>query len=250
MKNNQHVLIIAAVAVVCLAVGYFLALPGSKVVAPESGVQVSVVSIRDTTSSQLYKVTGEYPQFENASGSFNGAIADFVNSNLTQFKSDSVANQQAREATMPAGQKDTLPPQSFYFTSNWQPEQINSNYTSIIVRLDYFNGGANDTQLLKTFNYNVTTGKMMTLVDLFPGVPTYLQQVSQLAIQELTSSENDASNGNAVGSMIQQGAAPTASNYANFMFNDDVATIYFPKYQVAPGDFGEQTVTIVRSTIK
>jgi hypothetical protein len=251
--NRQHISIIIAVAIVCLAAGYWLALPARKVLAPESGVPMDVISINDASSSQLYKVEGEYPQFGNASGSFNGAITDFVGSNLAQFKSDSEANQQARIATAPSGTSYELPPQSYYFSSSWEPEQINDNYISIIVRLDYFNGGANETQLLKTFNYDVTKGKIMTLADLFPGVPDYLQQISQLAIQELTSSLTntaqqplDASSQ----SMLQTGATPTADNYANFTFNDDVVNFYFPKYQVAPGVFGEQKVGIVRSTIK
>jgi hypothetical protein len=247
--NRQHLLIIIAIALVCFAAGYWLALPGQKVVAPEAGVPVSVISIRDTSSSQIYAVTGEYPQFGNVSSSFNAAIANYVTSNLTQFKTDSDANWQARIATMPKGTKNTLPAQAFTFMASWVPEQINGRYVSVIVRLDYFNGGANGTQLLKTFNYDIATGKLMTLADLFPNVPTYLKQISQLAIQQLTSSENSNSNGNAVTDMIQQGAAPTPANYANFTFNDYVVTVYFPKYQVAPGSFGEQQVGIVRSTI-
>ena len=80
----------------------------------------------------------------------------------------------------------------------------------------------------------------MTLADLFPNVPTYLKQISKLAIQQLTSSENSNSDGNAAIDMIQQGASPTPTNYANFTFNDDVVDIYFPKYQAGPGSFGEQ----------
>ena len=245
--KQQYLFII--VAIVCFIAGYWLALPGQKVIAPEAGVPLSIVSIRDTSSSQAYRITGEYPQFRNVSSSFNAAIANYVTSNLAQFKTDSVANLQARIATMPSGTKNTLPAQAFTFASSWTPEQINDQYISIVVRLDYFNGGANGAQLLKTFNYNVTTGTVMTLADVFPNVPTYLQQISQLAVQELTNSENDASGGYAATDMIRQGAAPTADNYANFIFNDDVVTIYFPKYQVAPGSFGEQQVSIVRSTI-
>jgi D-alanyl-lipoteichoic acid acyltransferase DltB (MBOAT superfamily) len=183
------------------------------------------------------------------SSSFNAAIANYVSSNLAQFKTDSDANWQARIDTMPSGTKNLLPPQAFTFASNWTPAQINNQYISIIVRLDYFNGGANGTQLLQTFNYDVATGKIMTLADLFPNVPTYLQQISQLAIQELTSSMSDASNGNAPADMIKEGAAPTADNYANFTFTDYIVTVYFPKYQVAPGSFGEQQIGITRSTI-
>ena len=248
--DRKHLIIVVAIAIVCFVAGYWLATPAKKAIAPENGVAAHVISIRDTTSSQLYKITGEYPQFDAAASNVNVAIANYVSSALTQFKSDAVANQQAREATMPAGLKDALPPQSFYFTTNWEPEQINSRYISIIVRIEYFDGGANETQLLKTFNYDVTNKKIMSLADLFPNVPNYLSQIAQLSQQELTSSLTNASQGHLALDILKEGTAPTSDNYANFTFNDDVVSIYFPKYQVAPGVFGEQKTGIVRSTVR
>ena len=253
--TRPHILIAAIilVAVICLAAGYWLAIPERKAIAPENGVGAAVISIRDTSSSQIYRVTGEYPQFDEASPDFNAAIANYVTKNLTQFESDSNANWQARLDTMPTGTKNTLPAQSFTFGASWTPEQINDRYLSIIVRLEYFNGGANETQLLKAFNYDVAAKKIMSLGDLFPNVPTYLQQISTLATQELTSSISDAAQEplNTVSiNMLKTGSAPTADNYSNFTFNDDVVTIYFSKYQVAAGVFGEQHVGIVRSTIQ
>ena len=247
--TRQNVFIVIAIAIVCLVAGYWLALPAKQVVAPVVGVPMNVISIRDTSSSQIYAVTGEYPQFGNVTPDFNVAIASYVDANLSQFKTSAVQNWQARLATMPTGTVNTLPAQSFTFDTSWTPDQINSRYISIIVRLEYFDGGANETQLLQTFNYDVAAKKMMTLANLFPNVPGYLSKIATIAIQQLTSSENNNSNGNAVTDMIQQGAAPMATNYSNFTFNDDVVNIYFPKYQVAPGSFGEQEVGIVRSTI-
>lgn len=248
--NRHDVIAIITVAIVCLAAGYWLALPTHKATAPEGGAIVSVVSVRDTASSQIWRATGEYPQFGNVSSSFNGAIAEFVNSNLAQFKQSSEENWQARLNTMPSGAKNTLPAQSFYFVSRWEPEQINNKYISVIVRINYFNGGANETQLLKTFDYDMAGGKAMALADLFPNVPTYLQQIAQLAQQELQSSLDTVSNGHVAKDMLQAGTAPTADNYSNFTFNDDVVDLYFAKYQVAPGVFGEQKVGIVRLTVK
>ncbi len=248
--DRKYISMTIAIAVVCFVAGYWLALPGHRAVAPENGVQVNAISIRDASSSDIYVVTGEYPQFGNVSAAMNGEIAGFVDSNLSQFKASAAENWQARLDTMPTGTVNTLPPQSFYFSSSWEPEQINGRYVSAIVRIDYFDGGANDTELLKTFNYDVAGGRELSLTDLFPNVPDVLPQISQLAIEQLTDSEQSASNGSAESDMIQSGAAPTADNYANFTFNDDVVTIYFPKYQVAPGAFGEQKVTIARSALQ
>jgi hypothetical protein len=248
--DRKNIVILVATAIVCLTAGYWFALPRNKAVAPTSGVPVNIVSIADASSSQIYKVEGEYPQFANASSSMNAAIADFVNTNLSQFKTSSQENWQARLDTMPTGTANTLPAQSFYFSSSWEPGQINDHYISVIVRIDYFNGGANGTQLLKTFNYDVSGERMLLLTDLFPGVTSSLQQISKIAIEQLTSSAQSASAGNAPVDMIESGATSTADNYANFMFNDDTVTVYFPKYQAGPGYFGEQKVSFVRSAIK
>ena len=85
-----------AVAVVFFGVGYWVALPSKKAMAPANGVQVNVVSIADASSSQIYKIEGEYPQFVNASSSMNADIANFVETNLSQFKTSSQENWQAR----------------------------------------------------------------------------------------------------------------------------------------------------------
>jgi hypothetical protein len=256
--TRQNIAIMVAIAVLGVAAGYWLAAPG-KVITPDpgknsavqgSGEGVQVVSIRDTASSRLYRVTGEYPQFDGASSAFNAAVAHFITSNLGQFKIDAAANQKAREATMPAGSKDTLPPQSFYFTVQWQPEQVNEAFVSIVTRIEYYDGGANETQLLQTFNYDMAQKKTMTLAGLFPNVQNLLQKVAALSREVLTSSLNNSSNGKVSIDILDEGTTPTAEHYANFTFNDDVVNIYFPKYQVAPGVFGEQKAVIVRSTIR
>jgi hypothetical protein len=48
----------------------------------------------------------------------------------------------------------------------------------------------------------------------------------------------------------KEGTAPTAENYQNFTFTENILTIYFPKYSVAAGAFGELHVDIPRSEIK
>ena len=98
-------------------------------------------------------ITGEYPHFGNVSSSFNATIANYVNSNLAQFKTDSVANLQARIEYHTVGNEKHAANASVHVHGKLEPEQINSRYISIIVRLDYFNGGANGTSLLQTFNY-------------------------------------------------------------------------------------------------
>lgn len=264
MSRNQGIAIFIAVAIVGFIAGYIAALPGGQAVAPNaqnnaitgtstsggaaqeqngaSTIAVSVVSIRNT-SNPLYKITGEYPQFGNASAEFNASISNFVNTNLAEF----TGNAQSAAAT--SGTAAQAASQSFAFDVSWQPEQINNNYISAIVRISYNDGGLGTTNLLQTFNYNVTPGEIMTLGDLFPKVSNYLSQIAQLAQQQITNNLSQQG-GNAPNQMIEQGTAPSSANYANFMFNDDTVTIYFPQDQVAPASDGEQQVTFTRAGIQ
>ena len=212
-------------------------------------IPISIVSIRETASSSP-TVTIEYPQFPSLSADLNSAIASSTLSRLAQFRTDEAANEAARLATAPPGTSDSaaVSPSAFSFITTWQPAQVNSAYVSFIERYDSFVGGANEDQESETFNYDVAAHRMVSLADLFPGVPDYLQQISAMAREQLTSSMNQASNGSIPADMLDAATAPTADSFADFTFTDYEITIYFPKCDAAPCSFGEQSVTIPRNT--
>lgn len=211
---------------------------------------MSVVSVKDS-SNKLYTTDAEYPQFADASASFNAEIADFVNGNIAEFKKVSAENWQARQDTLPPGEpKQEFPDRPFYFDSNWEPEQLNGNEISFIVRFAAYVGGANENQNLKAFNYYMANRREVSLVDIFPNVPDYLQKVSGIVRSSLSAQLDAASNGHVQVDMLNQGTEPTLDNFSNFVFNDTVVTFYFPKYQVAPGVFGEQYVPVLRASVK
>lgn len=211
---------------------------------------VRIVAARDT-ANPLYAITMEYPQFDEASDAFNGEISAWANGSMDDFKKNAADNWKAEQDTAPAGQpKETYPASPFTFAITWESKQINTRAISIIVRLDSFEGGAHGRQELKTFNYDVVHGRDISLADLFPGNASYLGMVARYAhdrLMEDLASSNDG--GDALANMISDGTAPTEENFTNFMFNDDVIDIYFPKYQVAPGVYGEQHVLMPRKGI-
>jgi len=244
---NKNIILALVLVVAIGLVFWFL---GPKQVAQNSGtVQISVVSVKDA-SNKLYTINAEYPQFASAPATFNSEIADFVNGQIAEFKKASAENWQARQDTMPAGEPGhEFPDQPFYFDSNWESEQLNRNYVSFVVRFSEYVGGANENQNLKTFNYDFANKREIALADIFPGVPDYLQKISDIVRSSLSSQLDAASNGHVPTDMINQGTEPTVENFSNFVFNDNVITFYFPKYQVAPGVFGEQYVPVLRISI-
>lgn len=244
---DRKILIALGLVVIIFGIYQFAGQPVQK----ESGnaLGASVVSVKENT--KLYTVDAEYPQFAGVSGSFNKSIADFAEGNISDFKGASAENWQARQNTMPAGEpKQEFPDQPFYFTLSWEPEQLNKTYVSFIARFAEYVGGANEIQNLKAFNYDLKNQKEVALADLFPGVPDYLDNISNIVRADLISELGAASDGHTPTEMINQGTEPVLENFSNFVFNDQTVIFYFPKYQVAPGVFGEQNVPVQRTSVK
>ncbi|MDE2041205.1 MAG: DUF3298 domain-containing protein [Patescibacteria group bacterium] len=218
--------------------------PADSVIIP-----LSIVSMRENASTSP-TIAVEYPQFAAVSDDFNALIASSTLGRLGDFKSAVADNMQARIATQVPGQPSAVIPESAYsFLASWQPAQINSHYISFVERYDSYSGGANETQELQTFNYDLVAHRPMTLDDILGTSSDYLPKLSALARQELDQSLRAASPGYDPTAMLDAGTEPTADNFRNFTFTNYAITVYFPKYAVAPGAFGEQHVTFPRSAL-
>ena len=256
-----------AVAVIAFALGTMFSSPKKQeaLPVPQTGIAVSPSAPKDTlpvyivatkdASNPLYRISVEYPQFSNepfTDGSLNKSISGAVNGKMNEFKSTSEENWKARQDTLPAGSAalEIPKPAPFYFTESWQAKQLNSHFASFILRFDSFEGGANEQQEIVAFNYDFMKKKIVSLGDLFPGVSDYLQQISRFARVQLSGSLNASGGGDFPADMLSEGTAPTPENFQNFIFDDDVVEFYFPKYQVAPGVYGEQHVATPRGIIR
>jgi hypothetical protein len=121
---------------------------------------------------------------------------------------------------------------------------------SFIIRFDSYTGGANGNQGLQTFNYDVAGKKDMAIADAFPNVSGLFGKLSAIARSQLAAKLKEAGGPDAPLDELAPGTAPVAENFKNFTFTDNAITIYFPKYSVAAGAFGEQKVVITRSEVK
>jgi len=260
--KNCNLLTIVIVAIVVALVTFvvtFTAMP-RQVSAPsainaQSGSNIIPTSIvtQYQNASTSPSVSIEYPQFPSLSADFNASIAKAVTDRLADFKQAAALTETARDATannLPGQPGASIPPSDYSFIASWQLTQINSRYVSFIIRFSSYSGGANGNDELQTFNYDVAARKTVGLGDLFPKRADYLSAIADIARSQLNESLNSASNGNAPLDMISAGTEPTADNFADFTFTDYIVTIYFPKYAVAPGSFGEQHVDIPRSAVE
>ncbi len=205
---------------------------------PEGSLNVEVVTIsRDTP---LYTIRVEHPRFASAPA-LTSEVDAYVKDTVEQFIQNVQENDDARRETMPEGEDAG----SFVYslTLNWKPSQLNSKYVSFAMHADVFEGGANLRQEVKTFNYDVQAKRAVTLADLFPGDASYLQRVSEYTRQVLAGNLGE----NTSEDFLLTGTRPTLDSFAWFTFTEDLITFTFPKYQVAPGAAGEQSVTMPRN---
>lgn len=203
----------------------------------------NILSMRTKTISEdinLYKIRAEYPQFDQATQGFNREIESFVTERVAQFKKNNILSREMRkkiispDEPMPETAEGPWP-----FTLTWSAQQLNTRYISLMMRMSSFEGGANEIQEIKTFNYDLTKKKPVTLVDLFPGKPDYLKIISDYAKKDLT---EKLINQDVPTDFVASGTEPKEENFSRFVFDDDKIIFYFPKYQVAPGVAGEQMV--------
>ncbi len=196
-----------------------------------AGLAVEVVTRASSTDQQ--KVSIEYPRFPS-SPELTRRVESFVDETEREFAKTVAADAEAR------GETGASPVQYALYVT-WEHAQLNREYASFILHVYAFEGGAHGRDELRSFNWNLETGRPVALLDLFPrgslqGIADYARNVLGSMLGENTSAE-----------FLDSGTAPNEDNYQWYTFTDDAVTVYFPRYQVAPGAAGEQKVTIPRN---
>ena len=212
-------------------------------------VPMSVVSV--TQSDGFYNIQAEYPQFSGVDPAFNKKISSLINDQIKSFQKESKDNFDARNATMPAGQKPLKSPeQPFDFIASMTPAQFSPAYVSFMIDIYYFSGGANGIDQIFAFNYDLKNKKEISITD-FAGSQAGLDKLASLAQSQVTSQLQ--SNGLQIDStlkqMIADGTKSTSDNYSNFTFGYGKLTVYFEQYQAAPGSAGTITTVFYKSDL-
>lgn len=124
-----------------------------------------------------------------------------------------------------------------YETHRWDDTR-----TTFVFEVYYYMAGAahgNSHAITRT--YNLTTGDVIRLSDLFKPGSDYLDRLSQLSRRELSKGQ--------LGEMydqdwVEEGTAPLAENFERFVPTPSGLMIIFDPYQIGPWAIGEQRVTI------
>lgn len=218
---------------VSIIISLLVAVTFTACVSQKSAVP-GVTAIRSMPESDFYQADLDIPEFADAP-QLNTLISNKVNGWLDDFINDAELN---RQMTVDFGQP-------FTFENQWKVPLNTSDCASVLLTAYQFTGGANGQEKMATFTWNKLTDSLMTLDQLLPLVlkQPNLESLATICREELTvalAAQNDAN----LQSMIQAGTEPVPENYDLFTISDKGLTIYFEKYQVAPGSQGSQAVLI------
>jgi len=204
-------------------------------------IPIKISAIIEQASSSP-SVSVKYPQFPSLTKQLNEQIKSAVITRLQEFRNDIALNLKEEKSTSPKNQY--VNSNDFSFISDWKKVYINSNYISLIIRFDSYTGGANEIQELQTFNYDMNKDKVLELPDLFASSTNYLTILSSESRRQLQSKFQSMSSDDNVMEILIEGTSPKIENFKYFTFTENNLQVYFPKYSVAPGSFGEQLITI------
>ena len=216
-----------------------------------SSLPVNIQSIRE--SDNFFYIRAEYPQFQTAGTDFNQEITALISGKIDGFKKESLDNWKARLDTMPAGKPVPENPEgAFTFIASWQSAQLNTAYLSLVIKIYYFTGGAHGNEEIHAFNYDMVKKKKIRINDFFDSPQEALKKISDISAGDIMGQlqsqgwkENDS-----LKEMVKEGTAPVFENFRNFNFDPYNLTIYFQRYQVAPGAAGSLTVTMSRQMLE
>ena len=176
----------------------------------------------------------DIPEFEGEE-ELNTLISDKINSWYNDFITEAEINRSIAEDFG----------QPFTFENQWRVTMNTSDCASVLLTAYQFTGGANGEEKMASFTWNKFTNSLVTLEQLLPLVLEQpdLVSLSEICREELTLALS-AGNDSDLQEMIHEGTEPIPENYDLFTISDKGLTIYFEKYQVAPGSAGSQAVLI------
>lgn len=145
--------------------------------------------------------------------------------------------------------EDEDKPDSF---GNWEEtgfftvEKPNPDVISITFNLYTFTGGAHGMVVINVQNYDLKTGRLLELSDLFEKPEVALEIMSRISEEKLRQSLGDE----VVEDMLKSGTAPEEDNFQALSLLPGGLVVEFQPYQVGPWSIGQQRVEINLDDLK
>lgn len=192
-----------------------------------------------------FSIDANYPQLTGktlspAAQQFNKVVSEMTHKEIEQFK-------KYVKVDMP--HMNTLPDELKNNTLHidYDVDFIKPGDQAIIslrLSIEGFQAGrAHPYHNHRVLNFDLGTGKVLSLNDLFKPRSNYLNLLSRFSVKKLNTKLQDKF-------MIAEGTKPIEKNFQNWNLEPDGIVITFDEYQVAPYSYGPQEVEIPFETLK
>jgi hypothetical protein len=192
---------------------------------------------REYNEDPRFEVNFAYPYLQSdlpSAEKFNQEMERIVQNQITD------ARQAATEAE--TWRKQNLPESTSSIYATHTLDVTKTGLVGLVYSISsYAAGAAHPNNFNLTFNYDLTTGKVLTLEELFQSGTDYLGSLSQYCMEDLRS-QNRLD--------FQEGVLPKPENFQNWAITSNGLKIVFDPYQVAPYASGTNEVLIPYQRIK
>jgi len=209
------------------------------------GMRLVLKEQTEENNKQKLTIDTAYPQLAGGDATraeaFNKAVGDFVTSQTAEFKKQHKADL----AEIAASAADADRP-GYALEISYHTPYADKNLISLLVWSYQFTGGAHGNSFSTTFNYDLSSGRMLKLDDLFQPNSNHLRLISDYCLKTLTKELGAVADAN----WLKEGAGPKAENFKSWNITPDGLQITFDAYQVAAYVFGPQEVIVPYSVLK
>jgi len=223
-------------------------------IVPSKYDKIKLKTIEEADAEKRYLLHASWPVTENEK--INKILEEKAQAFISEFKEVSIKIQTAREKYIAETGSDGA---TFHASYNlhFDVAFADENYLAFVFSL-YRNTGNTGTDDVLSLIFNRQTGEVILAADLFVD-SDYLIELSKLARQELyaridkevagmkfdSEIEKEQWLKNFKEGMVDVGTLPKAENFKNIVINEAGSLeIYFDKYQVAPGYWGQVKIEI------
>jgi Protein of unknown function (DUF3298) len=195
--------------------------------------------IREVNRRKRTTIKARYAQVVGAAGNLrlaklNQELRKFIDKEVNKFRKDAGPPE---ERTSSSGST---------FESKYKVTYAEGDLISIAFLVEaYYEGAVHGSYNTIVFNYDLTSGKMLKLADLFKPGANYLKPISDYSIVSLRKEKEGVPDSDWI-----DGAAPKLENYQSWNITREGLDIEFDPYQVGPYAEGPHEVLIPYSALK
>ena len=210
-------------------------------------VRVVPKLIREANKEAHYTIDGEYPELEGDArfDKFNKEARNLVGREVAAWKTGETAS------ASDSGLEAATETQDSDLSIGYDFRLATDDLISVAFRVGaYSRGAAHPNSSTTVLNYDVKSGKKLSLSDLFNPKSDYLSVISSYCIKDLKQQAKKVKDSMLSDDSIASGASARADNYKAWAITRKGLWIIFDPYQVAPYAAGPQYVLVPYSALK